>query len=357
MALAVLVKPASGACNLHCRYCFYREETALRENGSCGLMTRETALNLLERAKERTGPYLFAFQGGEPMLAGSDFFRWFTEKARSILPKDSVSFSLQTNGTLIDEDWAAFFAREGWLIGLSLDGPKDIHNKNRSESFDAALGGLRLLQNAGVQVNVLTVVTAQMAKRPEAVYAFLKKQNLLWQQFIPCMSPLEGPNRDPWELTPAMYGSFLSRLFDLWYADITAGIPVSNRVFENWVRMLAGLPAEECGMAGQCAAQYVAEADGMVYPCDFYCLDEWALGNVNTHSFDEMDARRDELGFLRRKPEISPQCLSCRYFSLCRGGCPRCRDGNGLNLLCGGYRIFFDYAGARLFALTRRITR
>ena len=357
MPLTLLIKPASGACNLRCRYCFYREEVSLRSDGERGCMSTETAMALLQAAKARAEDVCFAFQGGEPMLAGPDFFRSFTEEAKRIFPDGKVSFTIQTNGTLLNEAWAEFFAREGYLVGLSLDGPRDIHDKNRPESFDDALRGLALLQNAGVQVNVLTVVTAQMAKRPDAVYAFLKKQGILWQQFIPCMSPLNTARREPWELTGALWGSFLCRLFDLWYADIASGVMVSNRLFENWVRMLAGLPPEECGISGRCAVQYVIESDGTVYPCDFYCLDDWQLGNIRTDSLDGMDKKREALGFIPRSSGLSEECRNCRVYPLCRGGCPRYRDARGKNLLCSGYRTFFDYAGERLWKLTRLISQ
>ena len=357
MALTLLIKPASGACNLRCRYCFYREEVSLRCDGERGLMYRETALSLIQSAFTRSGDVCFAFQGGEPMLAGLLFFRRFTETARSLHSgKGQLSFTVQTNGTLVDEAWAAFFAKENYLVGLSLDGPRDIHEKNRPESFDGAMRALSLLQNAGAQVNVLTVVTAQMAKRPEAVYTFLKKQGPLWQQFIPCMSPMESAEKAPWELTGALWGSFLCRLFDLWYKDFTSGHPVPNRLFENWAGMLAGLPPEECGLSGTCAPQYVVEADGAVYPCDFYCLDEWQLGNIRTDTLESMDEKRKALGFIPRSSKLSEECRKCRVYPLCRGGCLRYRDENGRNLLCSGYRTFFDHAGERLWKLSRLIS-
>ncbi len=350
--LPLLIKPASGACDLNCRYCFYREETAHRAAPLRGMMSRATAQRLILRAKEASRDVLFAFQGGEPTLAGLDFFRWFTETARSVFADGRVQFSIQTNGRAIDEAFAEFFARERYLVGLSLDGPRDIHDKNRDKSFDAAIRALQLLQRAGAETNVLSVVTAQMAKRPQAVYEWMKKQGIFYQQFIPCLPPLSGEPHTPWALTASDWGGFLCKLFDLWYADLQAGVRVSNRLFENWAAMAACFPPEECGIGGACAPQYVIEADGAVYPCDFYCLDEWQLGAIQENSFSDMDAKREALGFLTR-PLLHPDCKQCRAYSLCRGGCPRYRDESGRNVLCSGYRRFFDYAGPRLLALAR----
>ena len=226
--LSLLIKPASGRCGLGCRYCFYADEMRRRERGDRGVMSEDTAGALLRAAFDHAaGSCTFAFQGGEPTLAGLDWFRRFVRRAeeenRGRLP---LSWSLQTNGMLLDDEWCAFLRDKGFLVGLSLDGPRDLHDRYRSDgagtgSLDRALAAGEMLQRAGVPVNALTVVTSRTAKRPETVYAWLRDRGYLWQQYVPCIVP--PGERPEWTLTPGAWGEFLIRLFDAWERDLRAG--------------------------------------------------------------------------------------------------------------------------------------
>lgn len=365
--LSLLIKPASGLCNLRCRYCFYADEMARRSVPSYGIMTRETLECVLRRAFDyASGPVTLAFQGGEPTLAGLDFFRSVTSlAAERNLKKLPVRYAIQTNGILLDDDWAAFFAEHQFLVGLSLDGARGLHDLNRvfpdgSGTFDAVMNRAALLKRHGVEFNILTVVTKQAAGNIGDVYRFFRKEGLPYQQYIPCLDPLEEVRGGhDYSLNFKKYEHFLKTLFDNWYRDLINGKYVYNRYFENLVGMLLLQPPESCGMSGHCSMQNVVEADGSVYPCDFYVLDQYRLGNLCTDSFEQIQLRRKEIGFIEQSKAVHQKCAACRWYPLCRGGCRRDRetaDGAlGLNYYCAAYEGFFSYAVPRLEKLAQLI--
>ena len=369
----LLIKPASGACNLRCRYCFYADEMACRSVASRPFMTAEQIDVIIGRALDRVSGFTdprartlsLGFQGGEPTLAGLDFFREaVASAARRNTGNIPISWFLQTNGTLIDGEWAEFLAKNHFLVGLSLDGTPDMHDKNRLSAAGkgthaSVLRAARYLREAGAEFNILTVLTGDNARSPEKLYNYYKKQGFVWQQFIPCIAPLEDGNSDTAShaLSAGRYGDFLCRLFDLWYADIMAGKHIYNREFENWIGILAGVEPEDCGMRGICSEQYLIEADGSVYPCDFYALDEYAIGNILTESFDEIDEKREKTGFIAGSARLPAECHECRWAPLCRGGCRRNRDENGKNRFCGAYRQLFDHAAPRMVILADAVRR
>ena len=350
----LLIKPASSRCNLRCRYCFYEDEAQNRTQQDMGMMTAETAERLLAEAyalAEPGGTVSFAFQGGEPTLAGLDFFRRFTALARERKPSGVRSvFSIQTNGILLDESWAEFFHREGFLVGLSLDGFEALHDGNRVDARGAGTWKLlvekvRLLQDHQVETNALCVVTGACAKRAGRVYRSLRELGFAYLQFIACLDPFgEEPGKREYSLTPQVYGRFLTELFELWYEDLKAGRQPYIRQFENYIALLLGQPPEACDMRGICSKQYVVEADGGVYPCDFYVLDEYRLGNVHRNTFEEIDQAREKLGFVRESMKKEEGCEKCRYYALCRGGCRRTRLETAGNhqYFCEAYQMFFD---------------
>ncbi len=361
-SLSILIKPASGSCNMRCRYCFYADETRKRAEAGHGAMSLATAENLVRRAMESAeGGCAFCFQGGEPTLRGLDFFRDFVALARRYdAGRARASFSIQTNGLLLDDQWAAFLKENRFLVGLSMDGDRQTHDLNRVDAdgngtFSRVLRAARLLGKYAVPFNILTVVNARVARSADSIYSFYKKNGLLYQQYIPCLDPIfERRGGSSWSLTPEAYGRFLIRLFDRWYADRMRGEPVYIHYFESLAGMLQGVPPASCGMMGVCSVQTVVEADGSVYPCDFYALDEYRLGNVNADSFDELHQKR--LPFLEQSRQGLEKCVSCRHGPLCRGGCRRDRqgpDGIGENYFCPAYMAFFDHAVPKLQALLR----
>lgn len=362
----VLIKPASGSCNLRCEYCFYTDEASKRETASFGMMSPETLEAVVKRVLSfATGECTIAFQGGEPTLVGLDFYRQLVELQKKYNSKGlKILNAMQTNGIAIDHEWARFFAENNFLIGLSLDGSKDINDQLRIDpsgegTYKRIMRTAQLFDNYKVEYNILTVVTAQVAKNIGKIMGFFKRNNLRYQQYIPCLDPLyEERGRYSFSLTPELYGRFLKRSFDAWYNDVKKGEFIYNRYFENLIGMLLGYYPESCGMSGQCSYQYVVEADGGVFPCDFYVLDQYKLGNLVEDDFESIDKKRKEIGFIEESLIVEEKCKSCKWFKLCRGGCRRYRDNLGkveLNYYCSSYQDFFEYSIERLLEIARGI--
>lgn len=350
----IMVKPASGLCNMRCGYCFYADEMSRRQQASCGIMSRETMEQVIRKVLAYAGGgCTFAFQGGEPTLAGLDFFREWLELEKKYNVKGiEISHALQTNGYLLDSAWCDFFASNRFLVGLSVDGIKATHDAFRrdargEDTYFRVLEGARLLQAAGAEFNVLTVVNSRTAPRIRRIYEQYRKLGFAWQQYIACLDPLqEKQGGRAYSLTPDMYGQFLIDLFTLWEIDFRQGKQPYIRQFENYVGILMGREPESCEQRGFCSRQTVVEADGGVYPCDFYMLDAYRLGSLAEEDFPEIEKRRRQLGFTESSLDHSARCRQCRYFGLCRGGCRRHRQqpgtAEGENYFCASYKMFFD---------------
>ncbi len=358
--LSILLKPASSACNLRCAYCFYADEAQKRQVPNYGMMSDEVVRAVLDKAfAAAEGSVSFLFQGGEPTLAGLDFYRRFTALAKAWTPSGlAVRYAIQTNGTLLDKSWCRFFAENQFLTGLSLDGNRACHDRFRTDAagrgtYSRVVRAAQLLDQAGAQYNVLAVVTGHLAGHIRSAFAALCKSGFRYQQYIPCLDPLGAARGGAaYSLSPAQYGEFLKTLFDLWYRELERGQYYSIRYFDNLVWMLAGRPPEQCSMGGFCADQYLIEADGSVYPCDFYGLDQYRMGSVLEQSWTELDQAREAMGFVEQSRRIPEECRVCRWYGLCRNGCRRDRtleDGVvGKNYYCTAYASFFEYALPRL---------
>jgi len=355
--LNLLIKPASSGCNMSCDYCFYVDEARHRKTASYGIMTSETLEAVISKALAFADHHcVIGFQGGEPTLAGLEFFRYVValqHKYRK--PGQIVENAIQTNGYAFNAEWAEFLADNNFLVGLSLDGPKDIHDRYRVDhggkgTFRQVLRTVELLRGHKVEFNVLTVVTAQTAKKTDAIYGFFKKNKLDYQQYIPCLDPLEEERgRQTYSLTPELYGGFLKALFQQWYLDRMNGRFVYIRYFENLMSILAGKYPESCGMLGRCANQWIVEADGSVYPCDFSVLDQWRLGNLMTDSMENIAANSRVSEFIGESLAIHGDCKNCEWATFCRGGCRREReilpgDTAPKNYFCEAYKTFFAYS-------------
>jgi uncharacterized protein len=302
----------------------------------------------------------FAFQGGEPTLAGLEFFRKvIVLEQKYNVKKVRIQNSLQTNGILIDESWAEFLHDNNFLTGLSLDGTKEIHNLHRvdnlrHDTFNRVLKAARLFDRYKVEYNILSVVTANSSRYADRIYDFFKHNGFHYLQFIPCLAPLDADSEYlAYSLKPAELERFLKRLFDRWYDDIIRGEYVSIRYFDNLVRMIQGQRPEACNMAGACQCNCVIEADGGVFPCDFYALDQWKLGNINSDSIADMIGSETAVKFVRSSKAVGEECKACKWLQLCRGGCrrecePLPQSGARTNTFCSAYHGFFDYAFSRL---------
>lgn len=357
----ILIKPASGLCNMHCDYCFYCDEAQNRETASYGMMSEETLRRLVKKVMfQAEGEVCFAFQGGEPTLRGIDFFRKAVElEERFNRNHVRVHNTLQTNGYDLDEEWCRLFRDHGFLIGVSVDGTQALHDRYRrgtggGASYERVRGSIRLLEEYGVEYNILTVVTRQTAEHIREIYQEFRRNDWMYQQYIACLDPLgEKPGQREYSLTPEPYGAFLTELFDLWYRDWRKGRAPFIRQFENYIGILMGYPPESCEQRGVCSIQCVTEADGSVYPCDFYVLDKYCLGNFNTDKVKDFFESKIGAEFVRESRNVSGICRECSWYSLCRGGCRRHRsildeDGGYRNYFCEGYRYFFEKCGERM---------
>ena len=377
--LTLLIKPASSLCNLRCRYCFYHGLAENRNVGSYGIMRTETAKILIEKAAEAAEKSIsFAFQGGEPSLAGIEYFEYFVGYAKETISKSKkrlqANYSIQTNGMSMTESFAKFLRDNNFLVGLSLDGPKEINDFLRMDPVGGGTYGkitktAQMFDKAKVDYNILAVITAQTARHIEKIYNHFKNRKFAYLQFIPCLEPLGTSSfEEIYSLTPELYEKFLIKLFELWHNDFIKGSYTSIRFFDNLVRIAAGQEPEQCGTQGFCAGQFVIEADGSVFPCDFYCTDNWKTGNILDMSFDEIYNSPKMQKFLetslygKYSAAEEKKCGSCKFHYLCRGGCRRDRDNetDGFakgNVYCEALFNFYSFAEARLIGIAKNMMR
>lgn len=350
----ISIKPVSAACNLACGYCFHTEEANRTAEGFTETMPHDTMERLIAGAMRDVGRSCgFAFLGGEPTLAGLDFYRSVVDMQKKYNTRGlSIQNSIQTNGVGLDAEWADFFRENDFQVGLSLDGTADVHNAQRRDredkaTFGAAVATLRLFKNHGVKSNVLLVVTGPGSRHISSSYRFLMKQGISRLQFIPCMEPPDSERgASEWSLAPEQYGSFLVRIFDLWYRDLMAGRYTSVRHFDNWIGILLGRRPEACGMSGRCSPRFVVEADGGVYPCEFYTREKWRMGSVDD-GLEALGNSGAAKRFIARSEPVPERCRSCQWGALCLNGCRRDRwlpEGETVpvNYHCEAHRHFFQ---------------
>ena len=325
--MTALVKPSSSLCNLRCSYCFYCDEVKEREKNTKTLMDNDTAKNLITKMFDFCGNdsvLTFMFQGGEPLLAGHDFFKMFIDTAERNRTEGSIiNYTLQTNGTLIDEEFCRIFKENNFLIGVSLDGKKALHDSLRDSSFDKTKAGIELLKKHSVDFNILSVITAETDAYE--LFDFYIENGFRDVQPIYCLDPLNGEKAD-YSLTAKQLARFKKRLFNKWFAEVSKGNHFYVRDFDNLLSLLTKGVAEQCGASGRCNAQLVVEADGTCYPCDFYCLDEFECLNINEADINDIlncDGLKKFFEFDEQKNKL---CSSCPVKSVCGGGCKRYRS-------------------------------
>lgn len=368
--LSMMIKPASSNCNMKCKYCFYYSLSKDRIHSSYGFMNDATLKIIVKKAlDEAQEEVTFAFQGGEPTLVGLDYFQRLIQYEKEYNRKNlKINHAIQTNGLLIDQEWAYFLAKNQFLVGISLDGPKLIHDLYRKDNqgkgtYKRVMQALEFLKQYQVDFNILSVVTSQLARHAHQIYRFFQKKDFKYIQFIPCLTPLgEKPDLYSYKLTPDRYGYFLKSLFDAWYYDLANHNIVSIRYFDNLLQMMIGYHPESCDMTGHCSCQFIIEANGGVYPCDFYVIDRWYLGNIKDLSFTQILYSLNAKQFISSSMYIDSECRQCPWFYLCRGGCRRWRDIFGddnlhINYFCQAYKEFFSYTIDRFREIIERIDR
>ena len=353
-----MAKPVGPLCNLDCQYCFYLEKETLFPQGENFQMPDEVLENYVRKyiQSQHTPEIHFAWQGGEPTLRGLNFFRKAVALQRRYAGGRPVHNAFQTNGVLLDDEWCEFFAREKFLVGLSLDGPEHIHNRYRVDkagagSFAQVVQALEMLKKWRVEFNTLTCVTRQSPDEAVEIYQFLKEQGVQFMQFIPIVERtdgLDGSALTPWSVSSEGFGHFLTAIFDEWIqADV-------GRIFVTFFDMMlsawCGIEPGLCTHARECGQAMALEHDGGLYACDHYVYPEFYLGNIMEKSIEEMLFSPAQIKFGRDKRETLPAyCRACDFLFACNGECPKHRfvqtpDGEpGLNYLCAGYKIFFRH--------------
>jgi len=355
-----MIKPVSNLCNMQCQYCFYDDVSKNRKQASHGIMSAETLETIVKKALEYADTSCsFAFQGGEPTLAGLDFYKSLLNFQKIYNKKNiAINNSIQTNGLNLNAQWANFFAKNKFLVGLSIDGTQPLHDKHRKTAngagtYDKIQKTASIFQGHKVEYNILCVVNNDVACAPEDVYLNLKKHKYL--QFIPCINYFDENSPT---LNVAAYANFLKITFDLYYKDFMRGKYVSIRNFDNYINVLSGNPPEQCGMAGMCSRYFLIEADGGVFPCDFYVLDEWKIGNINEDSLFRMIKSEASHLFINSSKHVDEKCTKCKWHGLCRGGCRRYREPMvnntlSLNSNCEAFNDFFEYSYSRMVEIAK----
>lgn len=367
--LYVMLKPVGAACNLACDYCYYLEKANLYKGAESRMMSER----LLERfvkeyiQSQTMSEVMFTWHGGEPLLRPLSFYQKALELQKKYAQGRVINNSLQTNGTLLTEEWCRFFKDNNWLIGVSIDGPQRLHDayrKNRrgQPSFAEVMRGIELLNQYGVDWNAMAVVNRFNADYPLEFYHFFRSINCRFIQFTPVVerifehqdgrhfaSPMqeEGELAD-YSVTPEQWGHFLCTIFDEWARhDIGAYfIQIIESTLANWM----GIPPGVCSLAKTCGHAGVMELNGDVYSCDHYVFPEFKLGNIYQNSLSEMMYGDKQRKFgLMKYDSLPKQCKACEFLFACHGECPKNRfattaDGEkGLNYLCKGYYQFFRH--------------
>lgn len=325
-----LIKPSSSACNLKCTYCFYHDVASHREVRSFGNMSETTQDSIINKTLdvEDNAFISYAFQGGEPTLVGLPFFIEFINKVNQTKkPNQIIQYSIQTNGTLLNDEWVRFFKENHFLVGLSLDGYKDNHDYFRitnqnTETYHKVFKSLELLRKYEIDFNVLTVLTEQLAKHPQKLYNFYKDNKITHIQLIPCLPDLSSLSTF-FALTPKRFASFYKSFYDFWLNDLLKGDYMSVGLFDNVIPMYRGVPPQQCGMVGNCAFQFVIESNGSVYPCDFFVLDEYNCGNINTETIREIAKNKIIHSFIHEPKRTCKECSTCPFLEMCHGNCKR----------------------------------
>ena len=328
---SVMIKPASALCNLRCRYCFYNDIADLRNVRSFGLMQEDTMRDIGKRLEDSLQPgdeITIAFQGGEPTMAGLDYFRRFTETVSTWKPGIAVHYALQTNATMLDDAWCAFLREHAFLVGVSYDMLEDLHDGARVDASGrptsrTVLDAIARLRRFGVDFNVLCTLTNQLARHLQRVWKKIEQLDLRYVQFTPCLDELGRPGESRYALTPERFAGFYCTLFSFWLDAYRRGQYRSVKFFDDVISRLAFGTCGMCGMDGTCRAQIVVEADGSVYPCDFYCLDTYCIGNLREKTIQELLQAPQVQAFQSRAHTQPALCRTCEFARFCGGFCKR----------------------------------
>ncbi len=380
--LYVMLKPAGAHCNLACKYCYYLEKNNLYQNSHRHLMSDETLEQFTrEYIEAQTMPQvLFTWHGGEPLMRSIDFYKKALALQKKYAHGKQIDNVIQTNGTLLTDEWCEFFAKNHWLVGISIDGPQEYHDHYRvtpagKPSWEKVMQGISLLKKHRVEWNAMAVVNAYNAEHPLEFYHFFRDNGCQYLQFTPIVERLtehedgrtlasladdrEIPLADA-SVTPQQWGNFLCTIFDDWVRHDVGKtfVEIFDCTLANWMGVLPGICAysKECGHAG------VMEHNGDVYSCDHFVFPEYKLGNIREQSLIDMLYGEKQQAFSRLKHTSLPrQCKECDMEFACHGECPKNRFEKdkygepGLNYLCQGYYQYYTHVAPYMDFMKREL--
>ena len=362
----LLIKPAGSDCNLDCKYCFYKNRAP--ELGQGRQRMSDEVLKRLVRDYLQLGfPVAgFAWQGGEPTLMGLDFYKRAVELQKKYgAPGQQISNSLQTNAILLDEKWCRFLHEDKFLVGISIDGPKEFHDYYRldhsgSGTFDNVMKAIEKCKKYKVEFNTLTLLNDKNIEHPDELFDFFVENSIRYLQFIPCveLDPTTDKVAD-FSITPQQYGQFLCRIFDRWYDY--GPEKLSIRDFDSIISYCVTGEHTICTFGKQCSQYIVVEHAGDCFCCDFFVEPKWRLGNIFETPIEKLAAGKKKRAFARLKQNLSNKCLLCRHLAVCRAGCMKDRahfdnDSFGReSYFCEGYKRFFDYTMPRFMQIAANI--
>ncbi|MBQ9193918.1 MAG: anaerobic sulfatase maturase [Bacteroidales bacterium] len=372
-AFNIMLKPAGSLCNLDCHYCYYLDKAEIY-GGKEPRMSEEMLETVIREyiAANDVPEVTFNWHGGEPLVLGLDFYRKALDLEKKYAGDKNVHNTIQTNGTLLTAEWASFFRENGFLVGLSLDGPQDIHDRFRKDkggapTFNRVMQGLRLLQDAGVDFNTMSTVNRASEGRGLEVYRFLKSTGSRYMQFMPVVEHVkyppgsrkkvrpfivdpaaEGAALSPWSVSSRAFGQFMCDIFDEWVRGDVGNIFVG--LFDATLANLCGVMPGTCAYDRTCGGNSVIEHNGDLYPCDHFVYSQYRLGNIREQSIRSMMESPRQVRFgIDKRNGLPGKCLRCRYLPLCNGECPKHRFNRteagetGLSALCEGYSLFYAH--------------
>jgi len=390
LGVHLMAKPAGPICNLDCGYCFYLEKESLFPGRHRFLMSDEVLRAYIsQNIRNEPGPeVVFTWQGGEPMLRGLDFYRQAVSLQRELANGKTIRNALQTNGVLLDEEWCAFLHEAGFMVGISLDGPRELHDAARVDkqgrpTFDAVMKGIALLKKFSIEFNVLVTVTNEVSRHPLKVYEFLRQNGLTHVQFNPVVERVAssqeqvvgltfaepgktslstpGTQVSPYSVGPAAYGEFLVAIFEEWVRNDVGAMVVMN--FEWALASFMRLPATVCLFTENCGKALILEHNGDVYSCDHFMYPDHRLGNLKETGLAELANSPQQQAFGNAKSASLPDyCRRCEVRFACHGECPKNRfmttpDGQpGLNYLCPSYKRYFTHIARYMNAMAKLIS-
>lgn len=370
LAFSSMIKPMGSACNLDCPYCYYLDKKELY--GGYQPRMNEALLEqyIKQYIQANEVPLVtFVWHGGEPLLAGVDYYRKAMEFQKKYQGDKEIENTLQTNGTLISEEWCLFWKEHQFLIGLSIDGPADIHDSYRVDkggnpTFERVMQGVEMMKRYGVEFNTLTALNAKSAGRGVEIYQFLKSIGSHYMQFLPVLEhtlQAEGARRPhivpphtegsvvaDWSISAEDFGQFMIDVFDEWVISDVAEyyVQLFDTSLANWVGAMPGL----CSFARNCGHALAVEHNGDVYSCDHFVYPEYKLGNIQESSLSTMLQSDKQKRFgLQKSQSLPKECKRCKFHFACHGECPKhrfakTRQGKpGLNALCAGFRMYFEH--------------